>query len=517
MLTCFAVSWLWIDSLCIIQDSKDDWLREATQMDKIYQHAQVNFSADFGEDSRAGLLAERDPLDVMSIEMEAPRLGQTWKLVPDSWDAFKWMETAPSLQRAWIHRERQLARRILHFTEKEMVWECCATEGASFASEKFPWGAPFKPLFHNDNKYQSGRRNEALKIGAEETYATWNDICETFSRKYVTYPTDMPVILSSLASDFTRVLPGEEYLAGLWRSTLPQSLTWETERYAAGDTEYIAPSWSWMSVDAPVKMANRFKIAAQHPLATVLEHKIKLKYDDSFGPLENGKLHIEGIVRSIRIDFTDDGRFLLKVNETAQIKEPYCRNIGPVWEKYEGNLCNLSLDSTVDDAAFDCYCLLISMNERARDEYSNYRTISCLLLNNVDWAQQIFKRIGVLELADLYALKMRYVDLAGKGELPDEARNVWHNLQHSIKMNRWRKEKRKNAKQDAEKEDYYSINGASDEGHDDDAFESQEAAMDDTDGDNLGIVETLYRYDEVIKNRHLSFLRRLEPQELTIV
>ena len=262
-------------------------------------------------------------------------------------------------------------------------------------------------------------------------------------------------------------------------------------------------------------MANRFKIAAQHPLATVLEHKIKLKYDDSFGPLEYGKLHIEGIVRSIRIDFTDDGRFLLKVHETAQVKEAYCRNIGPVWEEYEGNLCNLSLDSTVEDA-FDCYCLLISMNEWAQDEYSNYRTISCLLLNNVDWSQQIFQRIGILELEDLYALKMRYVDLAGQGELPEEARNVWQGLQNSIKRNRWRKQKRKQAKQDAEKEDYY-MEGASDEGHDDDASESQEAASDDTDGDNLGIVDTLYRYDEVIENRHLGFLRRLKCQQLTIV
>jgi len=53
--------YIWIDSLCIVQDGDDgrDWAIESTQMDKVYLNSFVNIAASAGS-GREGLFVERD-------------------------------------------------------------------------------------------------------------------------------------------------------------------------------------------------------------------------------------------------------------------------------------------------------------------------------------------------------------------------------------------------------------------------------------------------------------------------
>src|SRR5690606_1224898 len=50
-----GIPYLWIDSLCIIQDDKPDWNREAEHMADVYGNATVTFSADAALSSKDGL------------------------------------------------------------------------------------------------------------------------------------------------------------------------------------------------------------------------------------------------------------------------------------------------------------------------------------------------------------------------------------------------------------------------------------------------------------------------------
>ncbi len=52
--------YLWIDALCIIQDSPEDWLKEGIQMALIYKNAMCNISATASKDSHGGLFRSRD-------------------------------------------------------------------------------------------------------------------------------------------------------------------------------------------------------------------------------------------------------------------------------------------------------------------------------------------------------------------------------------------------------------------------------------------------------------------------
>jgi hypothetical protein len=56
-----GINYLWIDSLCIMQDKGDlnDWFREAGLMHKVYSHSYCNLSATGGVDSSDGLYQPR--------------------------------------------------------------------------------------------------------------------------------------------------------------------------------------------------------------------------------------------------------------------------------------------------------------------------------------------------------------------------------------------------------------------------------------------------------------------------
>ena len=55
-----GLTYLWIDSLCILQDSLLNWENESKEMQNVYANAIVNISADSASDSSQGLRRRRD-------------------------------------------------------------------------------------------------------------------------------------------------------------------------------------------------------------------------------------------------------------------------------------------------------------------------------------------------------------------------------------------------------------------------------------------------------------------------
>lgn len=68
---------IWIDSLCIIQDLEDDWLKESSQMGRIYKHSSCNIAATGFSDGQHGLFVERDP-----EALGCPKVNVQW---PGTW------------------------------------------------------------------------------------------------------------------------------------------------------------------------------------------------------------------------------------------------------------------------------------------------------------------------------------------------------------------------------------------------------------------------------------------------
>jgi len=67
-----GMRYLWIDALCIIQDDKSDWEREAAKMGQVYENAFLTIAADGAEDPTRGILTSRST-DMVSTNRNSKR------------------------------------------------------------------------------------------------------------------------------------------------------------------------------------------------------------------------------------------------------------------------------------------------------------------------------------------------------------------------------------------------------------------------------------------------------------
>lgn len=154
------VRYLWIDSLCIIQDSTIDWQHESLLMGSIYKYGFCNIAATSGHDGRAGCFFDRNSLLIQPLVVQATWSGHTLlgslkerglstnKLLAGEYVVYRgeWreeIEEAPLNQRAWVVQERLLAPKILHFSSQQVYWECRTFR----ANETLPNGLPERPTF----------------------------------------------------------------------------------------------------------------------------------------------------------------------------------------------------------------------------------------------------------------------------------------------------------------------------------------------------------------------------------
>ncbi|KAH8895969.1 HET-domain-containing protein [Thozetella sp. PMI_491] len=138
-------SYLWIDSLCIIQDSKEDWEAEAKTMGDVYAGAACTIASTGSSSSDGGCFHERSALGLQPCVIGASsrnHLIPEWIYIrrDDLSEFRRGVDHAVLNSRGWVLQERLLSRRILHFGAEMMYWECCQRA----ASELNPTGYIYK-------------------------------------------------------------------------------------------------------------------------------------------------------------------------------------------------------------------------------------------------------------------------------------------------------------------------------------------------------------------------------------
>ncbi|KAM5373305.1 hypothetical protein ACJZ2D_007134 [Fusarium nematophilum] len=137
------VRYLWIDSLCILQDDDGlDFRREAPIMMDIYQQAFLTLTIcwDFNETT---FFRKRRPRSIPrppSLHHGSYKASDSpdpisspggYAFVECSLDFKMNVEDAPINRRAWDLQERCLSRRILYLGNDQLYWECdgCPNQG----------------------------------------------------------------------------------------------------------------------------------------------------------------------------------------------------------------------------------------------------------------------------------------------------------------------------------------------------------------------------------------------------
>lgn len=144
---------LWIDSLCIIQDSAEDWERESANMGNIYKNSLVTICASGAENSYVGCLSLRNsgPFDPVVLELERgeKRLGKvsiyrrahTYREGREDTSLFYAnVDQCPLANRAWTIQERMLSPRNIHYGKEQIFWECVRQRDAE-GGPRFVGGA----------------------------------------------------------------------------------------------------------------------------------------------------------------------------------------------------------------------------------------------------------------------------------------------------------------------------------------------------------------------------------------
>ncbi|KAF6811398.1 heterokaryon incompatibility protein [Colletotrichum musicola] len=215
-----GLRYLWADRLCIVQDSAEDWAHEAALMCDVYSNATVTLSADASKSAWDGLFLQRQEFSEMPYqtllgrhENETPlallRKPSRTILKGSNLDR----RDQPLNRRAWTFQERLMSRRILHFTTREMMWECsmlseceCRRESVSFSSRYF------LPAPEDDRQV---------------LYMKWRHVVGAYMTRLLTVETDKLPALNGLALAFQARLPDDRYLAGMWSGNLAADLTWK--------------------------------------------------------------------------------------------------------------------------------------------------------------------------------------------------------------------------------------------------------------------------------------------------
>lgn len=118
-----GLQYLWIDSVCIVQDDAKDWQIESAKMEEVFSSACVTLSAVSATSSLEGFLGERSTRAYIQLETEN---HQPLYVSPSIDDFHHDVELGDISKRGWVLQERALSRRSIYYTSTQVYWECGA-------------------------------------------------------------------------------------------------------------------------------------------------------------------------------------------------------------------------------------------------------------------------------------------------------------------------------------------------------------------------------------------------------
>ncbi|KAF1921850.1 heterokaryon incompatibility protein-domain-containing protein [Ampelomyces quisqualis] len=246
-----GLRYIWIDSLCIIQDSLRDWETESSKMSSIYQNSYITISATNSGDSNARCLIDRrKPVKIpyenttkKELALRARRILDHHPSIDPNGGPAK--PIGPLSSRAWALQEHVLSTRILHYTATELLFEC----KTSYRCECMPERKAYPTTPSLIPKAVSTKKTSAV-------YEAWQRVVEKYSARNLTVPSDKLPAISGVASKI-RKATHSEYMAGLWKGNLASDLLWSVSPSKSVMDSYAldtwrAPTFSWASLDTAV-------------------------------------------------------------------------------------------------------------------------------------------------------------------------------------------------------------------------------------------------------------------------
>ena len=332
-----GLQYVWIDALCIIQDSKEDWQIESSRMADIYQGSVVTIAASSSDSCAVPFLKSRPEGGTaypMALQVDG-KDGQPYSLNLRKPAPPHYTDGEPLNTRSWTYQERVLSSRILHYTANELVWECRRGIRCECQAHDDPPVTPGRPeaASSDDEKVMTRKHSTDPRTG--DPLLAWEGGLGYYTRRNLTYQSDRLPALSGIAS-VVQQRTGWTYLAGLWREDLLNDLQWDVLDYdfhnrRALDT-YRAPTFSWASLEVSSRYPYHENAASFKCKTEILDANCVPDGLNPLGAVKDGFAKVEGPV-------------LQQLLSCPDLTDPRCCSIDfPKPKSYRWDDLSISLD-----------------------------------------------------------------------------------------------------------------------------------------------------------------------------
>jgi ligand-binding SRPBCC domain-containing protein len=280
-------------------------------MGEVYKYGHCNIAATKStNDVDEGIYVNRNPIMIIPLMVE--NASGRWYGTTESKQCCvnrvlrdcDYVNTAALNLRGWVLQERVMSPRTLHFGHDQIVFECCESK----ASEMWPGAVSIQlPSNSSGLKVQQAKLQNVDGVDRipyphkksfryPNGFEYWENVVKYYSDTNLTVSTDRLVAISGIMKSIQQKI-GADYIAGLWNYRIEYQLLWKIvrEKQCKRPAEYVAPTWSWASVQGQVEGLTQHWIILQHTSCiTVLDVNVQ-PVADAFGQVvEGGYIKMRG-------------------------------------------------------------------------------------------------------------------------------------------------------------------------------------------------------------------------------
>lgn len=294
-----GLRFLWIDSLCICQDDAGDWARESSRMFDVYSNAHIIIAANRSNDCDRGIFHTRAARPSTVFKLPGGKDEVHAMLLFPSDQSMAWPATEfpnePLTKRAWALQERVLGKRVIHYNDRQIYFECDQGIFAEDGSHQERHCRLNDGLFPSHELQTSPDSLSDYKADLR----LWYGLVRAYGRRELSKATDKMPAISGLARLFHRRLGGD-YVAGLWSKAIIEGLAWQGlgDGAPASRDQYVGPSWSWTGYAGIGATGLR---PGWVDVAEVLDWHVDLKHEaNPYGEVKDAWLRIRGPAIQLR-------------------------------------------------------------------------------------------------------------------------------------------------------------------------------------------------------------------------
>ncbi|CAI6338535.1 unnamed protein product [Periconia digitata] len=405
-----GIEYIWIDSLCIVQDSASDWEIESARMADIYSNSHLTIAATSSHDSRGGLF--RSPSDIKVSGTRAT--GEPYNLyfreaiehhIDNMGEATE--KRYPLLTRAWVYQERMLSTRIVHFGRDELFFECksgvsCECGYIAYHDTSMESQVLLLKIVYADaiSGHDAVEFEEDLEAVHHHRMRLWRTLVSSYTNLFLTKSKDRLPAVGGMARQLSTIR-GSAYVAGLWKDSLNEDLLWTVyspRKRKSRESVLNAPSWSWASVETPVSYWDGIMfttldgpmvetVQPRDHFSKILRVSVTPSAIDEFGSIARGVLRISGLVVECTLQWDTELR------NGQQVFCPYIQ-VGDNRLRVDADYCLDAEGHGFVESGTPVYCIRMSLLRNFERE-----NLVSLVLRQSASHTNAYERIGIVRIA----------------------------------------------------------------------------------------------------------------------